>query len=53
MPENEENYVSYDGAYDAYKGQAFTIKYEHDARKKDYLYKMNTQQGIKINNFSY
>ena len=53
MPENEANYVFYDGAYDAFKGQAFTFKYEHDARKKDYLYSMNTKQGIRINNITY
>ena len=53
MPENEANYVFYDGAYDAFKGQAFTIKYQHDARKKDYLFRMNTKQGIRVNNLSY
>jgi len=53
VPENEANFVFYDGAYDAFKGQSFTIKYQHDARKKDYLFRMNTKKGIKINNLSY
>ena len=53
VPENEANFVFYDGAYDAFKGQSFTMKYQHDARKKDYLFRMNTKKGIKINNLSY
>ncbi|MBI65250.1 MAG: hypothetical protein CMG64_03035 [Candidatus Marinimicrobia bacterium] len=50
--ENEANYVFYDGAYDAFKGHALTLKYEHDGRKKDFLYRMNPKRGIKINNLS-
>jgi len=46
---NEPTSVYFKGAYDYYHGHATTLKYEYDARKRHYLYRMMPSNGFKIN----
>ena len=45
----ESTFIVGDDAYDYFRGHSITLKYEFDARKRHYLYKMMPSKGYKIN----